>query len=191
MRKAILIAVLTIAVMLGCKSSEEQRMTGGTVPRSEFALGPRYAYMPEKFFLLVRKGQQIGAIHFTKIRLGADGNGASSYESYFQADGSMSFQKADVIKQVGEIQIKPLRGNHLFAWQPGQNKLRVGKWWFGCMSPNLVNMSEHFSEEDSGFEFAPTSAETVEEIDAADKQLRWYRYDSEVSTTVAPTSLPK
>jgi hypothetical protein len=191
MRKTVLILVLAMAALLGCKTSDEQQSAEGTAPRSEFALGPRYAYMPEKFFLLIRKGQQIGAIHFTKIRLGADGNGESSYESYFQADGSMSFQRADVVKQVGEIEIKPLRGNHVFAWQPGQNKLRVGKWWFGCMSPNLVNMSEHFSEDDTGFEFAPTSAETVEGIDALDKRLRWYRYDSEASITVTPSGLPK
>jgi hypothetical protein len=40
------------------------------------------------------------------------------------------------------------------------------------MSPNLVNMSEHFSEKDTGFEFAPTSAQSVEEVNALDKELR-------------------
>jgi hypothetical protein len=70
------------------------------------------------------------------------------------------------------VHIQPIRGVHAFAWQPGQNKLWVGKWWFGCMSPNLVNMSEHFSEKDTGFEFAPTSAQSVEEVNALDKELR-------------------
>jgi len=162
-----------------------------TPTQPEFAMGPRYVLMPEKFFLLVRKGQDIGAVRFTKIEQDADGNGKSRYESYFQGDGSGSFLNSNVIKRTEEIEIKPMRGIHAFAWQPGQNRLWVGKWWFGCYSPSLVNMSSHFSENDDGFEFAPTSAISVEEINLSDKRLRWFRYVPDTSISMPVSNLPK
>jgi hypothetical protein len=84
-----------------------------------------------------------------------------------------------------------MRGIHEFAWQPGQNKLWVGKWWFGCYSPSLVNMSSHFSEKDEGYEFAPTSAQNVAEIDASDKRLRWFRFNPDARIVVPVSDLPK
>jgi hypothetical protein len=157
----------------------------------KFAMGPRYVLMPEKYFLLIRKGRELGAIRFTRIERDVDGNGKSTYESFFQDDGSASFLKSNVVKHIGEIEIKPMRGIHAFAWQPGQNKLFVGKWWFGCYSPNLVNMSSHFSEDDEGFEFAPTSALSIAEINSSDKRLQWFRYLPDSSTDIPVSELPK
>ena len=97
-----------------------------------------------------------------------------------------------MIHKTGEIEIKPIVGiSHSLAWQPGQNKLWVGKWWFGCLGPSLVNMSEHFSEEDTGFEFAPTSAQSIEEVDASDPRLRWFRFNANTSITAQVSELPK
>ncbi|MCU1253615.1 MAG: hypothetical protein JWQ49_6644 [Edaphobacter sp.] len=155
-------------------------------------MGPYAVHMPEKFFVLVRKGREIGAIRFTKINLNADGDGESTYESYFQADGSGSFMNSNVIKRSGEITIKPVRGvSHTLSWWPGQHKLWVGKWWFGCMSPSLINMTSHFSDKDEGFEFAPTSAQNIAEIDASDRHLRWFRFDPNARITLQVSDLPK
>jgi hypothetical protein len=52
-------------------------------------------------------------------------------------------------------------------------------------------MTSHFSEKDEGFEFAPTSAQTVAEIDANDKRLRWFRYDPDTRIEVPVSDLPK
>jgi hypothetical protein len=154
-------------------------------------MGPNYVHVPEEFFVLVRKGREIGAIRFIRIEQDAQGNGKSTYETYFQGDGSGSFLNSNVVKRTGEIDIRPMRGIHEFAWQPGQNKLWVGKWWFGCYSPSLVNMSSHFSEKDEGYEFAPTSAQNVAEIDASDKRLRWFRFNPDARIVVPVSDLPK
>ncbi|HLK53845.1 MAG TPA: hypothetical protein VKU42_10325, partial [Candidatus Angelobacter sp.] len=73
----------------------------------------------------------------------------------------------------------------------GQNKLWVGKWWFGCLTPSLINMSSHFSEKDKGYEFAPTSARSVREIDASDNRLKWFRFDPNARIVVPVSDLPK
>jgi hypothetical protein len=163
----------------------------GDTAKAQFALGPRYIHMPERFFVLVRKGREIGAIRLINIEQDSLGNGTSNYESYFQGDGSASFLSANVIKHSGEINIKPMKGVHALAWQPGQNKLWVGKWWFGCLSPSLINMSSHFTEKDNGFEFAPTSAREIGEVDASNMQLRWFRYEPDGRTIVPVLDLPK
>src|SRR5260370_19979369 len=84
--------------------------------KAQFDMGPYAVHMPEKFFVLVRKGLEIGAIRLTKIKLDSDGNGESAYESYFQGDGSGSFMNSNVVKRSGEITSKPVRSiTHTFS----------------------------------------------------------------------------
>jgi hypothetical protein len=52
-------------------------------------------------------------------------------------------------------------------------------------------MSSHFSEKDEGYEFAPTSAQNVAEIDASDKRLRWFRFNPDARIVVPVSDLPK
>jgi hypothetical protein len=94
--------------------------------------------VPEGFFLLVRKGREIGAIRFTSIRQNAPPIGKSTYEAYFQGDGSGRFAGTGVVRRSGEIDIRPMRGiSHSLTWQPGPDKLRVGNWWFGSRIQRL------------------------------------------------------
>jgi hypothetical protein len=44
---------------------------------------------------------------------------------------------------------------------------------------------------DHGFEFAPTSACSLSDIDAADKRLRWFRWDRTTQMTLPLADLPK
>ncbi len=159
---------------------------------AHFDMGPRFVHMPEKYFVLVRKGHEIGAIRFTNISQSTPSLGKSTYESFFQGDGSGSFLNSNVIKRSGELDIQPVKGvSHSLMHQPGPDKLWVGKWWFGCLSPSLINMSLHFSEKDEGYEFAPTSARDVAEIDLSDKRLKWFRYDANARITVPVSDLPR
>jgi hypothetical protein len=82
-------------------------------------MGPNYVHVPEEFFVLVRKGREIGAIRFIRIEQDAQGNGKSTYETYFQGDGSGSFLNSNVVKRTGEIDIRPMRGIHEFACAAG------------------------------------------------------------------------
>jgi hypothetical protein len=190
--RVVSVFTLALVALIDVRPVSIQAQIAQAVPSaSEFVMGPNYVLMPEKFFVLVRMGKQIGAIRFTKIERDGDNNGKSNYESYFQGDESGSLVKANVIKRSGEIEIKPMRGIHAFAWQPGQNKLWVGKWWFGCLGPSLVNMSEHFSEDDKGYEFAPTSAHSISEIDTTDTRLRWFRFNTNARVRVPVSGLAK
>jgi hypothetical protein len=47
------------------------------------------------------------------------------------------------------------------------------------------------AQKDYGFEFAATSARQIDEIDAFDKRLRWFRYDENTSTRLSLSDLPK
>jgi hypothetical protein len=191
MRIPIMLLSLLAAVFSAQLVRSQSPLKQSDSPRAQFTMGPNYVHVPEEFFVLVRKGREIGAIRFIRIEQDAQGNGKSTYETYFQGDGSGSFLNSNVVQRTGEIDIRPMRGIHEFAWQPGQNKLWVGKWWFGCYSPSLVNMSSHFSEKDEGYEFAPTSAQNVAEIDASDKRLRWFRFNPDARIVVPVSDLPK
>jgi hypothetical protein len=192
MRKTMLLISL-IAASFGAQPFRAQSPTEQVDgSKAQFDMGPYSVHMPEKFFVLVRKGREIGAIRLTKIKLDSDGNGESAYESYFQGDGSGSFMNSNVVKRSGEITSKPVRSiTHTLSWEPGQHRLWVGKWWFGCMSPTLIPMSPHYSKKDEGFEFAPTSAQNITEIDASDKRLRWFRFDPDTRISVQVSDLPK
>ena len=183
-----MLAVLLGGRLLHWQSPPEQH----DFSSAQFTMGPNYVRVPEGFFVIIRKGNEVGAIRFTRIVQDREDNGKSTYESYFQGDGSGSLAKSNVVKRTGEIDIRPLRGwGHPFGWQPGQDKLWVGKWWFGCLTPSLVNMSPHFSQKDEGYEFAPTSAQSIGEIDVSDKRLRWFRFTTESRAVVPVADLPK
>ena len=148
--------------------------------------------MPEGFFLLIRNGREIGAIRLIKIQQAQDFTGKSAYESYFQGDGSGSFLNSSVIKRSGEIDIRSLRGTiHPLVWQPGQNKLWVGSWWFECSSPSLISMAGHPSSKGTGYEFAATSAREITDIDISDRRLRWFRSDPNTRVSLSVSDLPK
>jgi hypothetical protein len=178
---------LVFAELHACSHSDQS----GDVSVPRFSIGPRYINIPEKYFLLVRKGPNVGAIRLANVQRDSRGDGKANYESYFQDNGSGSFVSPNVVKRTGEIDIRPMKGAHTFAWQPGQNKLWVGKWWFGCLSPSSMNMSSHFSEKDDGYEFAPTNAQDLKDINAADPRLHWYRFDPDKRITVPVSELPQ
>ena len=187
--------VSALAVCLGVQFIHSQSQPPPVAKGSsgpQFVMGPNFVNMPEGFFVLVRKGREIGAFRLIHIKQDAHGLGTATHESYFQANGSGSFQNAGVIKRTGEIESNSVKGlSHSLSWRPGQKKLWVGKWWFGCSSPSLVNMSAHFSENDQGYEFAPTSAQSVDKIDVLDKRLKWFRFNADARIVVTVSELPE
>jgi hypothetical protein len=159
----------------------------------QFVVGPSAVLMPKGFFLLIRKGRKLGAIRFTSLEPGKEQfTGKASYESYFQRDGSMSLHSANVRKRTGTINIKPLKGIGRFAFQLGNDKVNVGDWLFGGGYPPLLDMWPYRGEQkDYGYEFAPTSAQRVEEIDSSDSRLKWFRFDANSKVALPVSELPK
>ena len=158
-----------------------------------FIVGPRAVGMPTGVFLLVRKGAEVGAIRFSRIEPG-EGSliGKATYESFFKSDGSGSFISSNVLRRSGEVTTKTLTGIGRFSFGGGKRKLQIGNWSFAYRYPAWVSMYPlGETERDYGFEFAPTSAREIGEIDASDKRLKWFRYDSNSSTTLLISELAK
>jgi hypothetical protein len=159
----------------------------------QFVVGPRATLMPKGAFLLIRKGRNIGAVRFTSIEpSGEFGVGKASYESYFQEDGTKSFLAPGVIRQMGWIDLRPLVGIGRLAFQLGQDRVDVGPWSFPSSYPGRLDMWPYRGDSrDYGYEFAPTSATSVTEIDATNKRLKWFRFNSEASMTLPLSGLQK
>src|SRR4051794_16476048 len=134
--RQILILISLLVIVSG--TVEPQTASGN--PSKQFVVGPSAVLMPEGVFLLIRKGRKTGAIRFTKIDRKTDGTGKATYESYFQSDGSNSFQPQTLRKRTGEINVKPLKGFHPFAFQFGNTKVKIGEWSFEAYSPGLLFM---------------------------------------------------
>jgi len=160
----------------------------------QFRIGGTSIQMPIGAFLLVRKNGQIGAIRLTNIDLTAtEDYGKSSYESYFLSDALSSFNAATAMRQSGELDVRPLKGpgRDLWIYQPGPHKALIGKWSFSFVTPDMMWMAPYHRSPNKDYEFAPTSACDVSEIDATDKRLRWFRYDPNVSVVLRLADLPK
>ncbi len=163
---------------------------------TQFKVSVGTVTMPIGAFLLVRHGSQLGAIRLTSLTPGPNqAEGRSNYESYSLPDKSTSFTAQGVEHQVGEIYIGPTTGVHPFYAHTERNNLvRVGKWRLRFAYPSVLEMSLGSSwkaEHDEGFEFAPTSACQLSEIDATDKRLRWFRWDKTTQVTLPIADLPK
>jgi|SRR5580704_16202804 hypothetical protein len=95
----VLAVVVLWSGMLACGQSAQVNAGPERTTTNQFVVGASEVLVPKGVFLLIRKGQQTGAIRFTSIEQGGTvGTGKASYESYFQADGSGSFRSSNVRK---------------------------------------------------------------------------------------------
>jgi hypothetical protein len=153
--------------------------------------------MPIGAFLLVRKNGRIGAIRLTRIDDGAtEWLGKSAWESFYQPDGSGLLMAKDVVHRTGELNVQPLKGpgRDIYMYEPGTIHAFVGKWKFLFGSPSMMTMSDASfwtGVGDHGFEFAPTSACNLSEVNTQDKRLKWFRFDRAASLALPLSDLPK
>jgi len=187
-----------VAVLSGlaCAQSSQTGAEPWRVYDNAFVIGASSILVPEGVFLLVRKNGKIGAVRFTNVEhRGEACIGSANYDSYFQGDGSGSFQSPNVRKRTGRINLKPPRGPGKLSLLVdfGYPKVRIGNRTFTAYCPNGIYEWPHraASQKDYGYEFAGTSAREVEEIDASDKRLRWFRYDPNNRVILPIADLPK
>lgn len=163
---------------------------------TQFKVSVGTVTMPIGAFLLVRNGSQLGAIRLTSLTPGANrAEGRSDYESFFLPDKTTSFTANGVSHQTGDVYIGETVGVHaVFVHTKGHNKAKLGPWEFWFSFPDTLNMSPPSAwkgAHDGGFEFAPTSACQVSEIDAKDRRLRWFRWDKTTQVLLPLADLPK
>ncbi len=106
----------------------------------------------------------------------------------------MSFTENSVDHQTGDVYIGETVGVHaVFVYTKGHSQVLIGKWKFRFSYPDLLNMSNvsfWAGHRDESFEFAPTSACQISEIDATDKRLRWFHWDNTTQVTLPLADLP-
>lgn len=190
-----LIAGLSLSASFGHAQIRCPGVSSANPLTDRFAIRGASIKMPLGAFLLVRKNGDIGAIRLISIDPAAtEYLGKSTYESFFSADGSGLFVSGNpkVIRQSGDLEIKPegglIRG---FAYQPGLHKARIGGWSFSFDYPSVMDMSGYHHNGDQGYEFAPTSACELSQIDANEKHLRWFRYNPNASVVLPLADLAK
>jgi hypothetical protein len=154
--------------------------------------------MPIGAFLLVRKKTDIGAIRLISIDpTSTEWLGKSVYESYFQSNASGSFSSGNVVTKTGELNLQESKGlgRGVYIYKPGPYRASIGKWSFSFFGPSLMGMSDHSSWTgdfgDHGFEFAPTSACNLSEVNVHDNRLRWFRYDRNANVILTLSELAK
>lgn len=151
--------------------------------------------MPVGALLLVRNGSQLGAIRITSVEPAAKYEGKSNYESFFLPDKTTSFAGSGVDHQTGDIYIGETVGVHaVYVHTKGHYRTKSGPWTFWFPFPTTIDMSPATfwkGPHDQGFEFAPTSACEVSQIDVTDKRLRWFRWDKTTQVDLPLAELPK
>jgi hypothetical protein len=135
---------------------------------TQFVIRGTSIQMPVGAFLLVRKNGEIGAIRLTNIDPAVtEDYGKFTYESYFPSDAAGLFRSGKLVRHEGELDVRPSNGTRGIYCQPGLHKASVGKWPFAFDVPSRMHMSGiSFWKEDHGYEFAPTSACSLWEINA-------------------------
>ncbi len=188
-----LVALLPFSpVALGQPAKETPTRIQGPAA-DHVVVGQSEICMPTGVFLLVRREQAYGAIRFTAFQQGnTGGTGSATYEAYYQDDGSGSFVKPNAERYAGRLVQKPLAGIGRLAFARGNFKLRVGRFKFEWHFRGCVSMYPYNKEEaDYGYEFAPTAARAVVQLDVRDPRMRWFRYEWNRKVTLSVDDLPR
>ena len=143
--------------------------------------------LPLGKFLVIRKGDQIGALRLTKITndtttkpKAREWIGNIDYESYFSKGLGSPLATAAVHR--GTMHFGRIRGfGFHYSWQSGNTEAIVGPWKFAFFDQDGMFMTTvdfwHGINNDSGLEFAPTAATRIAQIDPKATDLQWFGYD--------------
>jgi len=157
--------------------------------------------LPLGKFLLIRRGNQVGALRLTRITpdtntkpSASEWLGTIAYESYF-ADGGHTFSDSSVVKTSDELRFGRIKGfGFHYSWQSGKMTAHVGPWMFIFFDQDGMFMTSYDRwngvEHDSGLEFAPTGATELADINPKDPRLHWYKRDPNTDIP-CPVPAPK
>ena len=137
--------------------------------------------MPLGRILLARKGSDCCAMKFTDTWLGeTEDDHYSSYELYYQGDGSCDFTWSTVLTERGELYFPRIR--YIFPgihYQKGRNSiLKCGE-----MKLNWLYIASIGIEK---YELAPTPWKSIEEVDIRDPRVHWYKKGDVKKTISVP-----
>jgi hypothetical protein len=124
--------------------------------------------MPLGRILLARKGSDYCALKFINTWLGETRyDHYTSYELYYQGDGSGDFIKGNTQHENGELFDPHSRGK--ITWKAAKNKISCGKFklqwgYIACIGSRDA-------------ELAPTPWTDITDVNIHDLKIQWYRDD--------------
>lgn len=148
----------------------EERANLPWIPKpDEVVIGENGVSMPLGRILLARKDAEYCAMKFTDTWLGETRyDHYTSYEFYYQRDGSGDFSKSNVVSGVGELFFPRVRIG-LPVIIGAKDIIKCGgmefKWRYIA---SIITRNA---------EFAPTPWTSITEVDIHDPRIQWYRKD--------------
>ncbi len=182
-RKIVLLIILCTAIPAGLVSSEGNPPTWVPTPEKraklpwiggpdEVLIGPDGVATPLGRFLLLRKGTEYCALKFTNTWLGnADYEHYTSYEFYYQGNGSGDLSRNNVKSGRGELFFP---GTTVWFGIPMIKEGAKDTIEFGAIKTRWIFTTHvYFSK----VELAPTPWTSITEVNVFDPRIRWYGKD--------------
>ena len=183
-----LLAVLWAAIPISLVMGEEKQFTW--IPTPEERASMPWIAAPDEVFiedfsvamplgriLLARKGSEYCALKFTNTWLGKKkGDHYSSYEFYYQSDGSGDFSKNNVVSGTGELfypKVRMWMGMYVYTGVK-KDTIQCGGLKLGWGYPASVGLRDRKSRD---AEFAPTPWTSITQVNIHDPRIKWYAYD--------------
>ncbi|MDI6784611.1 MAG: hypothetical protein QME64_11030 [bacterium] len=149
--------------------------------------------IPIKRIILLRKKAQYGAVKFTKFWtkdiknsfytffVGKNAQDVyTTYESYYQEDGSGDFSKKNIKVRKGILSYKPRPGFPPHPLILGNSYVRCGQFkllWYGTDTTAFLFFCEDYDKIDYELELAPTKWTNISEVDVFNPRIKWYKYE--------------
>jgi hypothetical protein len=120
----------------------------------------------------------------------------AKYESYYSRNGAPINGDKDLVRKEGTASLLPLRGPFRpFVYQPGNGCVEcsgIKLLWSYKTGVSFIPLGKGSDEKDYGIELAPTPWTRIEDVNAKDLRVKWYRYDAKrVATFIAVEELWK
>jgi hypothetical protein len=184
-KKIVLFSIFCMVIFVSLVLAEEKHTTWEPTPeertdRSWFPHGPDEVLigrtgvsMPLGRILLARKGGEYCALIFTNTWLGERKNDHyTSYEFYYQSDGSGELTKSNVMSGTGELFFPQIDSFlHFYGYQKGlKDTITCGEMKFEWLFIAWIRFLKT--------EFAPTPWTSIEDVNINDPRIKWYKKDS-------------
>jgi hypothetical protein len=153
---------------------------------NDVVLAPNSIGIPLGRILLIRRGNEYGAVKFLQCWTGKETahDQHAEYESYYQGDQTGNLRSETVQYRKEEVYYtKP--GFAIFGHPiriGAKRNIRCGPielWWSGLSCRIAIYFNRHDQEQGDyyGIELAPTPWTDISQVNVSDPRVKWYRYD--------------
>jgi hypothetical protein len=190
-KKIILLILIWTMIPAGLLLGEEKPSTWEPSPKEradrpwmppgpdDVLIGKVSIALPLGRVLLARRGSEICAFKFIDTWLGETNyDHYTSYEFYYQGDGSRDFSKSNVLSGQGDLFFPRVRSFLGFGYQKGlRDTLECGGMKFEWLHIASINMGDA--------ELAPTPWTSIKDVNVHDPRIQWYKKDKNRKKTIA------